>query len=186
MDYVNRRNQILVPGLPYTTTVKQHGTFYNERITYGLDRDFPQVSWNVYYIPFRKWLKASCHLSMGRLRMVTQLTRVTTRPLELTGHTSRKWRKMRSNITLTSRQHRSFNHLSHLHGRTPLTLRQLLSKRSMTTLEMRPRSRLTSCSSAPMATRTELHSSTQWSTPQERSNEDGERKLKKEALHCWY
>ena len=51
MDYVNRRNQILVPGLPYTTTVKQHGTFYNERITYGLDRDFPQVSWNVYYIP---------------------------------------------------------------------------------------------------------------------------------------
>lgn len=45
MDYVNRRNQILVPGLPYTTTVKQHGTFYNERITYGEDRDFPQVCW---------------------------------------------------------------------------------------------------------------------------------------------
>lgn len=41
MDYVNRRNDILVPALPYTTTVKQHGTFYNERITYGLDRDFP-------------------------------------------------------------------------------------------------------------------------------------------------
>ena len=45
MDYVNRRNQILVPGLPYTTTVKQHGTFYNERITFGEDRDFPQVGW---------------------------------------------------------------------------------------------------------------------------------------------
>jgi hypothetical protein len=51
--------------------VKQHGTFYNEKITYGLDRDFPQVSWNVYNFPFRKWLKVSCHLSMGRSRMVT-------------------------------------------------------------------------------------------------------------------
>lgn len=43
-DYINRRNQILQPNRPYTTTVKQHGTFYNEKLTYGLDREFPEVS----------------------------------------------------------------------------------------------------------------------------------------------
>lgn len=40
-DYVNRRNQILLPGRPYTTTVRQRGTFYNGKITYGVDREFP-------------------------------------------------------------------------------------------------------------------------------------------------
>jgi hypothetical protein len=52
-DYVNRRSQILTPSQAYTTTVRQHGTFYNERITYGTDKEFPNVT-NFKFHSFRK------------------------------------------------------------------------------------------------------------------------------------
>ena len=40
-DYIKRRSLIIEPERPYTTTVKQRGTFYSERMTYGEDREFP-------------------------------------------------------------------------------------------------------------------------------------------------
>ena len=40
-DYIRRRSQIMYPSKPYTSTVKQRGTFYSERLTYGEDREFP-------------------------------------------------------------------------------------------------------------------------------------------------
>lgn len=40
-DYVKRRSLIVEPERPYTTTVKQRGTFYSEKLTYGEDREFP-------------------------------------------------------------------------------------------------------------------------------------------------
>jgi len=38
-DYLRRRSQILSER-PYTTTVKQRGTFYSTKDTFGTDRDF--------------------------------------------------------------------------------------------------------------------------------------------------
>ena len=43
-DYVMRRSQILNLQRPYTSTVRQRGTFYAEKTTYGTDREFPNVS----------------------------------------------------------------------------------------------------------------------------------------------
>ena len=43
LDYINRRNLIVEPALPYTTSVKQHGAFYPAYITYGSDKFFPNV-----------------------------------------------------------------------------------------------------------------------------------------------
>jgi hypothetical protein len=43
-DYITERGKILEPQRPYTSTVKQRGTFYNTKTTFGLDRDFPEVS----------------------------------------------------------------------------------------------------------------------------------------------
>lgn len=107
---------------------------------------------------------------MEHSSMVTQLTRATTKPLELTGPILRKWRKTRSNITLISRPH-LFRHLSLLLGETLQMRKRLRSRRSMTTLGMRPRSRLISYFWVPMATRARSCTSTRWSTHRERSNE---------------
>lgn len=40
-DYIKRRSLIMEPERPYTTTVKQRGTFYSEKQTFGEDREFP-------------------------------------------------------------------------------------------------------------------------------------------------
>jgi hypothetical protein len=40
-DYIKRRSHIIEPGRPYTSTVRQRGTFYNEKVTFGTDREFP-------------------------------------------------------------------------------------------------------------------------------------------------
>lgn len=48
-DYVNRRCQILTPNRPYTTIVRQHGTFYPTYQTYGTLKQFPNVSYCIFY-----------------------------------------------------------------------------------------------------------------------------------------
>ena len=42
-DYIFRRSQIMDGSRPYTTAVKQRGTFYSEKDTFGTDRDFKDV-----------------------------------------------------------------------------------------------------------------------------------------------
>ena len=42
-DYIKRRSLILSQSRPYTTTVKQRGTFYSTKNTFGTEIDFPDV-----------------------------------------------------------------------------------------------------------------------------------------------
>ena len=42
-DYIRRRCEILALERPYTSTVRQRGTFYNTKTTFGADREFPDV-----------------------------------------------------------------------------------------------------------------------------------------------
>jgi hypothetical protein len=44
MDYIKRRSLILAPSRPYTSTVRQRGTFYPQYMTYGTLKQFPEVS----------------------------------------------------------------------------------------------------------------------------------------------
>lgn len=43
-DYLKRRSLILTPNRPYTSTVRQRGTFYPQYMTYGTLKSFPEVS----------------------------------------------------------------------------------------------------------------------------------------------
>ena len=42
-QYVEHRTKILNQQRPYTSTVRQRGTFYSEKLTFGSDREFPHV-----------------------------------------------------------------------------------------------------------------------------------------------
>lgn len=42
-QYILHREKILNLQRPYTSTVRQRGTFYSEKLTFGSDRDFPNV-----------------------------------------------------------------------------------------------------------------------------------------------
>ena len=41
--YLKERSNILQPNRPFTSSVKQRGTFERERDTFGLDREFRSV-----------------------------------------------------------------------------------------------------------------------------------------------
>lgn len=53
-DFIARTRKILTPNKPYTTAVKQHGTFYPHYLTYGSLKEFPKVSSTVLETCFRK------------------------------------------------------------------------------------------------------------------------------------
>ena len=40
-DYIDRSTKIIHPDRPYTSTVRQRGTFYNTKLTFGSDVEFP-------------------------------------------------------------------------------------------------------------------------------------------------
>jgi len=42
-EYIESRNKILLLNRPYSSTVRQRGTFYNTKTTFGVDREFPEV-----------------------------------------------------------------------------------------------------------------------------------------------
>jgi hypothetical protein len=48
-DYIMRRSIILNQNRPYTSTVRQRGTFYNTKNTFGTDREFMPVINYLYY-----------------------------------------------------------------------------------------------------------------------------------------
>lgn len=84
-DYIENRSRILQPERPYTSTVRQRGTFYGPKITFGTDRDFPDVI-NIYFnqLCFRNLETLPDLLLMDLLRDLICLIRVTIRQLELT------------------------------------------------------------------------------------------------------
>ena len=54
-DYIKNRSQILSIERPYTSTVRQRGTFYSQKNTFGTDRNFPEVKLCIYnYIQKQK------------------------------------------------------------------------------------------------------------------------------------
>ncbi len=93
-DYIMRRSVILNQERPYTSTVKQRGTFYNTKTTFGTDREFKEVIliFMIYYY-CRNIFQGSNLRPMVHSKWLILPTRASIRRLDRTGPTlrTRRW-----------------------------------------------------------------------------------------------
>ena len=129
-DYINRRSQILTQSSqrPYTTTVRQRGTFYNSKQTYGTDRNFPLVTILVQALSFscRKRRRPSSSPLTGPSRLETCQRKDITKLSWAFPSTKRKLNKIPSGTDQGTPGPTSF-------GRIPLTSSLLLTSASTIT-----------------------------------------------------